>query len=84
MTVKVLRRETVKVPAGEFRTIVVRPIIKAGGIYGEGGESEIYLTDDERRMPVQVKANFKLGSLTLQLTEYALGERLTPAMLGRR
>ena len=82
--VKVLRRETVKVPAGEFRTIVVRPIIKAGGIYGEEGESEIYLTDDERRMPVQVKANFKLGSLTLELTEYALGERLTPAMLGRR
>jgi hypothetical protein len=74
---QVLRRETVKVPAGEFSTIVVRPIIKTGGIFSEGGEAEIYITDDERRLPVKLVTRLKVGSVILELSEYTLGERLT-------
>lgn len=81
---KVLRRETVEVPAGEFGTIVVRPIIKTRGIYSEGGEAEIFVTDDERRIPVKLKSRFNLGSLTLDLTDYRPGEPLTAGMLGLR
>lgn len=78
---KVLRRDTVEVPAGTFPTIVVRPIIKAGGIYSEGGEAEIYLSDDARRIPVMVKSRLKVGSLSLSLVDYRAGTPLTPAML---
>src|SRR5690606_3904521 len=46
VTVKVLRKETVTVPAGTFETVVVRPIIKTKGLFGEGGEAEVYFTDD--------------------------------------
>ncbi len=81
--VKILRREKVKVPAGEFETIVVRPIIKTGGIFAEGGEAEVFITDDERRLLVRLKTKLKVGNITLELTEYAPGERLTNAMLGR-
>lgn len=70
---KVLRREKVKVPAGEFETLVVRPIIKAGGIYAEEGEAEVYITDDEQRIPVLLKSKLKIGSLTMQLKEYVEG-----------
>ena len=34
---EVLRRERIEVPAGTFETIVVRPIIKAKGIFSENG-----------------------------------------------
>lgn len=78
----VLRREDVQVPAGEFATIVVRPIIKTRGIYAEGGESEVYLSDDEHRIPVLLTTNLKIGSLSLELTEYVPGEKLTLDMLG--
>jgi len=78
---RVLRREKVEVPAGEYETIVVRPIIKTGGIFSEGGEAEIYITDDERRIPIMMKSKLKVGSLTLELTDYTAGERLTPEML---
>ncbi|UCF21523.1 MAG: DUF3108 domain-containing protein [Gemmatimonadota bacterium] len=81
--VKVLRREKVEVPAGEFNTIVVRPIIKTGGIFAEGGEAEVYLTDDERRLLVRLKTKLKVGNITLDLTQYEPGERLTNEMLGR-
>ncbi len=78
----ILRRETIKVPAGEFETIVVRPIIKARGMYSEEGEAEIFITDDEWRIPVKLKSKLKVGSLTMELTEFVEGERITAAMLG--
>jgi hypothetical protein len=78
---QVLRREEVKVPAGEFSTIVVRPIIKTGGLFSEGGKAEIYITDDERRVPVKLVTKLKVGSVILELTEYTPGELLTEAML---
>jgi hypothetical protein len=81
---QVLRRETVKVPAGEFETIVVRPIIKTGGIFAEGGEAEVYITDDERRVPVRLNTKMRVGSVTLELTDYREGEKLTPEMMGTR
>jgi hypothetical protein len=66
--VRVLRRETVKVPAGTFETVVVQPIIKTSGIFSEGGQAEIWLTDDDRRMMVQMKSKLSFGSLNLYLT----------------
>ncbi len=81
---QVLRRERVRVPAGEFETIVVRPIIKTGGIFAEGGEAEVYITDDDLRVPVRLNTKMKVGSVVLELTEYREGEKLTPEMLGSR
>jgi hypothetical protein len=78
---KVLRREKVKVPAGEFATIVVQPIIKTRGIFSEGGEAEVYLTDDERRLPVKLVTKLKVGSVVLELTGYIPGEKLTAEKL---
>lgn len=70
VVVKVLGRETVRVPAGTFRTIVVQPVIKARGVFSERGEARIWLTDDHRRIMVQMKSRTKIGSLNLHLTSY--------------
>jgi hypothetical protein len=72
--IEVLRREEIRVPAGTFKTIVVRPTIKSSGMFAEGGEAEIYVTDDERRIPVRVKTRMSIGSANLYLTEYDPGE----------
>lgn len=76
VTLRVLRRETVELPGGTFNTIVVRPIIKTDGLFSEGGEAEVYLTDDTRRLPVQVKSKLSIGTLNLELTSYSPGMRL--------
>ena len=69
--VKVLRRETVKVEAGTFNTIVLQPIIKSGGLFAEGGEALIWVTDDDRRIMVQLRAKMPvLRSLDLFLKSY--------------
>jgi hypothetical protein len=65
--VVVLRKERVKVPAGQFDAIVVRPIIKTTGIFGEGGKAELWFTNDSTRTLVQMKSQLKFGSLNLFL-----------------
>jgi|GEM_PF-560237 len=65
--VVVLRREKVRVPAGTFSTVVVRPIIKTTGLFSEGGKAEVWFADDESRLLVQLKTQMKIGSLNLFL-----------------
>ncbi len=67
VVVRVIGRETVRVPAGTFNTLVIQPVIKSKGIFSEKGEARIWLTDDSRRIMVQMKSKTKVGSLNLYL-----------------
>ncbi|HUH05084.1 MAG TPA: DUF3108 domain-containing protein [Kofleriaceae bacterium] len=68
--IQVLRREQIRVPAGAFETIVIRPIIKSRGVFSENGRAEVWLTDDDRRLMVQMKSRLSFGSLNLYLKSY--------------
>ncbi len=72
--VKVLRKEKL----GSQKTIVIEPILKQvdlGGILKEKGGIYIWLSDDERRIPVLIKSRVVIGSLTLMLVDEKLGQR---------
>ena len=73
VTVTVVRRERIKVPAGTFDAIVLHPTIKAKGVFGEGGQAEIWLADDSTRMMLQMKSKLKIGSLSLYLKSIRRG-----------
>ena len=68
--ITVLRRERIKVPAGTFDAIVIRPSIKTKGIFSENGHAEIWLSDDERHIMLQLKSKLSFGSLNLYLKTY--------------
>jgi hypothetical protein len=70
--VQVLRRERVSVPAGTFNAIVIRPIIKAKGVF-ENGRAEVWLSDDSRRLILQIKSKMRIGSLNLFLRSFSPG-----------
>ncbi len=71
--IRVLRKETIKVPAGSYQTIVIQPVIKSKGIFSEKGHAEMWLTDDSRRLLVQMKTDLSIGSLNLYLRGYVPG-----------
>ena len=73
VTIRVVRRERVKVPAGAFDTIVIQPVIKTRGIFSENGRAEIWISDDHRRIIVQLKSQLSIGSLNLYLRSYQPG-----------
>jgi hypothetical protein len=80
VVVEVLRRERKKVDAGEFDCIVVRPLINTSKLFSDGGEAEIYLSDDNRRLMVYMKSNIQgfPGALELYLKAYQPGVPLNP------
>jgi hypothetical protein len=68
--IRVLRKEQVKVPAGTFNAIVVQPVIKTTGIFSENGQALIWLSDDDRKIMLQLKSKLSFGSLNLYLKSY--------------
>jgi hypothetical protein len=66
------------VPAGEFAAVVVAPTIRTKGIFSEGGEAEVWFSDDERRYPVLVKSRFAGFGLTLTLQSVTRGDEREP------
>ena len=79
VVLRVLRREIMTGPDGaEVPVVVVQPIIRTSGLFGEGGEAEVYFTDDWRRILVKMSSRVPIiGRLGLSLTGYTPGTPVT-------
>jgi hypothetical protein len=69
--VKIWGRQTVEVEAGTFRCIVVEPLIREGGLFKSEGRILIWLSDDDRKIPVKVSTKIPIGSIDAELTGYS-------------
>jgi len=67
LEVKVHKKERLKVKAGTFDCLVVEPILRASGIFKSKGRLLVWLTDDERKIPVQMKSKILIGYITAEL-----------------
>jgi hypothetical protein len=67
VTLIVKRREKVSVPAGRFDAVVVQPLIKTTGIFGEGGRAELWFSDDANRYLLKLTAHVSFGTIILSL-----------------
>ena len=65
--VRVLKKETIKTVLGKVATIVIRPMVKSKGVFEGKGSVQIWLTDDERRIPVRAQTKVTVGSVTANL-----------------
>ena len=72
--IRVLRKERIRVPAGTFDAIVIQPVIKTKGIFSENGHAEVWLSDDNRHIMLQLKSKLSFGSLNLYLRSYNAGQ----------
>jgi hypothetical protein len=70
LKVNVLRKEKVKVPAGEFECFVVEPVIREGtGIFQAKGKLWVWMTADKKKIPVLMRSKIAVGSIEALLTE---------------
>ena len=67
ITMKVEGREEIKTPLGTFKTIRVQPTADAGVVKNRGN-IWVWYTDDERHLPVQMRARLFWGTITFRLT----------------
>jgi hypothetical protein len=71
LSVKFLGRQRIEVDAGTFDCIIVEPLMKEGGLFKSEGRVLIWLTDDERKIPVKVSTKVVIGSIESELREYS-------------
>lgn len=72
--VKVLKKERITVPAGTFNCIEIEPILTdTEGIFKQTGRLWIWLTDDDKHMPVMMKSSIAIGDIEARLVSYELG-----------
>lgn len=67
LKVEVQAREKVTTPAGTFSTIRVEPKSSGSSLIGKGKNLVLWLTDDDRRIPVQIRSKLKVGTLVGKL-----------------
>ena len=73
VTIEVTRREKMELPDGrEVDCLVLHPVIDTKGMFSKRSETLIWLTDDERRLPVQIRSKFPFGTITLRLKDMKL------------
>jgi hypothetical protein len=71
LDVKYLGRQQIEVDAGTFNTIVLEPLVKEGGLFKSEGRIIVWLTDDDRKIPVKVSTQVVIGSIDVELREYS-------------
>ena len=63
----VMKRDTIDVPAGRFGALVLRPVIKAKGVFSEDGHAQVWISDDADHYVLQMNSHLKFGTISLHL-----------------
>jgi len=67
LEIKVYREEVLKVQAGEFRCLVLEPLLKGEGIFKQKGRLQVWMTNDKYKIPVQMTSKVVVGHITSEL-----------------
>lgn len=67
VTMKIEDKESIKTPSGTYQAVRVQPLADAGVVKNRGN-IWIWYTDDERHIPVQMRARLFWGTITFRLT----------------
>ncbi len=70
---KILKRETVETDYAEKKSFKVEPVLQSSGIFKNEGKMWIWFTDDEKRVPIMLKAKVVIGSIMVKLLKHDKG-----------
>lgn len=63
--------QKISVPAGKFECLRIEPAIIGDGIFqAKEGKMQIWLTNDERKMPVLIRSKVFIGAFDAQLSKF--------------
>ncbi len=70
LEIKYLGEQTVKVKAGKFKCVVVEPLIVEGGLFKAKGRFLLWITNDDKKIPVKMTAEIPIGNIVGELREF--------------
>jgi len=67
---KFLGRETLKTTFGKVPCLKFRPYVEAGRVFKEKESLTVWVSDDDNKIPIVIKADLAVGSLKASLSEF--------------
>ena len=67
---KFLGKEVLDTNFGRVRTLIFRPYVQSGRVFKEKESLTVWISDDNNKIPLLVKADLAVGSLKATLTEF--------------
>ena len=65
--IRVEKSEQVQTPAGNFKAWKLDTVALVGGLFKQGGQLKVWLTADEKKLPVQLEVKVNLGTVSGKL-----------------
>jgi hypothetical protein len=75
VVIKVVKRETMELPGDrKVPCVVLNPVVGDEGLFAPRSQAMLWITDDEERIPVQIRAKLPFGTVTLRLEKITQAE----------
>ena len=70
MQLKYLGKEYVKTNFGKIQCLKFRPMVQDGRVFRDEDSVELWISDDENKIPIKVKSKIFVGSIKMELVDY--------------
>ncbi|WP_374174271.1 DUF3108 domain-containing protein [Flavobacterium tructae] len=67
---KYVGRQDITTKFGTVSSMVFKPLVQTGRVFKEKESVTLWITDDENKVPIRIKADLAVGSLKADLDEY--------------
>ncbi len=67
---KFMGREDIDTKFGTIPTMIFRPLVQSGRIFKEQESVTVWISDDENKLPIRIKADLAVGSLKADLDAF--------------
>lgn len=67
---KFIGRENINSKFGKINCMIFRPYVQAGRVFKEEESLTVWISDDDNRIPIRIKASLAVGSLKADIDEY--------------
>ncbi len=71
---RVVERETINTDIGKIKAIKIKPEITVKGAFKPVGDIYIWLSDDERKVPLRIESKIKIGTIVSEIIDYQPGK----------
>ncbi len=71
LQIKYVTSENIDIRAGEFRCMKFVPILQEGRVFEDEEDLNVWITDDENKIPILVKSKILVGSIKMEMVEWS-------------
>jgi len=70
LKIKYLGKETIKIRDGKYKCIKFVPVVQKGRIWQDEEDLNVWISDDENKIPILAKTKILVGSIKMELSDY--------------